>query len=223
MCCAGMFRIYWTQIWCCNIIFFACQTLFVEVKCDHWLLLIFHNWSVRASLPWISGGHPKKCICWILSCWFPQWCIYHRSSCLLTEAFWNAVAMGGHWSPSGGASCTPSTCRPSHGRMPPASTQPGSSGGASTAGWLTGSGMLQVSSGRKKKSICCVLISAARLLSSPRSDSPQFQPSQLMPTPEPEWSAAPWPTRSSWQARNWHSVICREKKKSHSFFASAGG
>lgn len=40
----------------------------IAVKCDHSLLLMFHIWSVWASLPWISGGHPKKGICWVLPC-----------------------------------------------------------------------------------------------------------------------------------------------------------
>lgn len=62
--------------------------------------------------------------------------------------------MSGHWSPSGRPSCTPSTCRLSHSRMLPASTQPGSSGGASTAGWLTWSRMLQVSRAKEFSPIC---------------------------------------------------------------------
>lgn len=92
--------------------------------------------------------------CWIWPCWFPHWGINSRQLCWITEVFWNADAPVGHWSPSRGPSCTPSTCKLSHSRTPPVSTQPGSSGGASTAGWLPRSGMLQVRSARIICLIC---------------------------------------------------------------------
>lgn len=107
----------------------------------------------RESPPTVHLGHREKVMCCGLFSNVTDRCGWSLHICIFLfdhwfndfSAVWHTGSIRGLWSPSGRASCTLSTCRPSHGCPLVGLTLSERSGGPPTAELLTETRMLQVS------------------------------------------------------------------------------